>query len=367
MTAAKKPAPAKAPAKAPAAPAKAPAKAPVVGPGRAHPFSSHDGTQSTPAIPTGPTSTGPTPAAPAPAVTPTVDPAVAAADASAKKDADAYIQGILQQYGLESLSNWAWTEISQNKSPAEVEQDLRGTQQFKDRFPAIGLREQYNLTHPGANMPALSPGEYVSYEKSYRQLLHNAGLPQGFLDDPTHVTKLLAGDVSIAEMTQRVEQARVATFELNPEAVNRLQQMHGISPGSGALTALMLDPTEAEPLLKRDLLAAQIGAQADRTGYAGLNNVTAQTLAQNGVSEAQAQSGFNQLQHDNPLFTGLPGTQERDISQSEQLAAVFDQNAEDQRLVEDRRRGRLSQFADNGAGGFAGTQQGLSGLGSAPG
>jgi hypothetical protein len=186
------------------------------------------------------------------------------------------------------------------------------------------------------------------------------------MDDQNTVTKLLANDVSVAEMTQRVDQARQATYEMNPEGLARLQQMHGIGPGSGQLTALMLDPTQAEPLLKRDLIAAQIGGQADRTGYAGLNNVTAQVMAQNGVTEQQAQSGFNKLQIDQPLFNALPGTQEANISQQEQLGAQFDQNAEDQRLIDSRRNLRLSQFADQGSGGFAGSATGLSGLGAAP-
>jgi hypothetical protein len=292
--------------------------------------------------------------------------AKAQADALAKQNAGDYLQGVLDQYGLGSLKDFAWSEIQNGRTSAEVLNDIRQTPQFKDRFPAIIQREQYNLTHPGANLPPLSPGEYVSYENSYKQLLRNAGLPQGFMDDPKTVTNLLANDVSVAEMTNRVEQARVATYDLPPEALARLQQIHGIGPGSGALTALMLDPTQAEPLLKRDLLAAQIGGQADRTGYLGLNNTTAQVLAQNGVTAQQAQSGFNSLQHDQPLFNALPGTQERDITQPEQLAAQFDQNAEDQRLIDQRRNSRLSQFADQGSGSYAGTQQGLTGLNKAP-
>jgi hypothetical protein len=308
-------------------------------------------------------------AAPAAGMPAPPDPAAqAAADqkAGAQRDAQAYIKDALAQYGLGDMAGWAWGEIAAGKSTAQVLQELRQTPQFKTRFPAIADREQYNLANPGANMPPLSPGDYVSYENAYRQLLRNAGLPQGFMDDPGTVSKLLANDVSVAELTARVDQARAATFDLNPEALSRIQQIYGVGPGSGALTAFMLNPDHAEPLLKRDLLAAQIGGQADRTGYLGLNNTTAQVLAQNGVSEGQAQQGFNSLQHQQPLFNALPGTQEAEIGQGTQIAAMFDQNAEAQRLIDARKNLRLSQFADQGAGGFANTAQGMTGLGQAP-
>lgn len=288
----------------------------------------------------------PAPAAKPPAANP-------AALSTTQKNAFDQVKAQLDAYGLGSLSTFVYNEIVAGKSSDEIARDLRGTPEFKARFPAIAARE-------AAGLPSLSPGEYVSYENQATQLMRAAGLPPGFYDQPEDFTKLLAGDVSVSELNDRIQDAKTATYNLPPEAQARLWHEYGLAPGSGSLAALFLDPQKATPLLQRDLAAAQIGGRADMAGYVGLSDQAAQGLAQQGVTDAQAAAGFQNLTHSQELFRALPGSGENQISQQVQLGAAFGGNAEDQDVIEQRRRQRQAEFA--GSTSLATTAKGVVGL-----
>src|SRR5436190_18401227 len=104
-------------------------------------------------------------------------PAAAPAPSGSKKQQDAYadLVNILGDYGLASLAPWAWNEIIQGASETQVLLDMRQTPEFKAAFPEIAMREK-------AGLPAISPGEIVSYRNSAIQLMRAAGLPKGFWD-----------------------------------------------------------------------------------------------------------------------------------------------------------------------------------------
>lgn len=277
---------------------------------------------------------------------------------TAQRDAWAYLKGILDQYGLGSLSQFVITELTAGRSQEEIALDLQQTPQFKAAFPEIAARQ-------AAGLPAVSPGEIVSYRNSAVQLMRAAGLPQGFYDSPQDVQNLISSDVSLSELNDRINAAKDATYNVDPAAQARLYQEFGLAPGSGSLAAFFLDDKKALPLLQRQVQAAQIGGAADQVGYGGLNNATALDLAQAGVTSAQARQGFNTLGMEGQLFTGLPGENAKGIGQGQQLAAQFLGNVDAQQTIERRRQSRQATFADGGS--FAGTSKGIGGLGAADG
>jgi hypothetical protein len=285
------------------------------------------------------------------------DPATQAAklakDAS-NRDALASINDVLSQYGLQSLSGFAWQEIVSGRSGNEVLQDLRETPQFQQRFPAIAARQK-------AGLPPLSPGDYVSYENTATQYMRDAGLPPGFYDSPEDFTKFLANDVSLKELASRVDLAKQAAYQAPPEVRTALRGQFGL--GDGDLAAYFLDPNRAQPLLQRTYNAAQIAGAGTRTGY-DVNPEQDYRLADQGVSAAQAQAGFSTLQQSQELYNPLAGhANEGAITTDQQLGAAFGGNAADQLSVERRRQQRQADFQDGGA--FASSQQGISGLGVA--
>lgn len=272
-----------------------------------------------------------------------------------QRDAYAYLKELLDQYGLGSLAGFVQSELIAGRSQAEIALDLRKTPEFAAAFPEIAAREK-------AGLPPISPGEIISYRNAAGQMMRAAGLPEGFYDSPNDFAQMIGGNVSLAELSDRITRAKEATYNIDPNSAKRLSQMFGLAPGSGGLTAYFLDPKKALPLLERQAQAAKIGGAADNVGYAGLNNATALDLAQSGVSADEAREGFNKLQHERELFTGLPGERADTIGMGTQLASQFLGNVSSQERIERRRQARQAAFDDGGS--FAGSQQGMTGLGS---
>jgi hypothetical protein len=301
------------------------------------------------APPPPPPSSPPRPAGPSPA--PAFDPEADARDRQ-RRDAFARLNATLDDYGLGSLGKTVQAWLIEGLSEAEIVQRMRDTKEFKTRFAGIEARRK-------AGLPAISPGEYVAYERNAAQLMRAAGLPQGFYDSPEDFTNLLTKDVSIAELGDRVTLAANAAFKMPKEDRDALAAW-GLGPGD--LTAFWLNPDKAQPLLERKYAAAQLAGSARRTSWGILDESNATRLAGLGVTAPQAEEGFGKLVESRELFTALDRGEDK-IGRKEQLSAAFEGNAKAQRRIEQRARRRAAAF--QGGGGFAATQQGLVGLGDA--
>lgn len=273
----------------------------------------------------------------------------------AQRDALALIQQTLADYGLPaSLADWAWQEIVAGKGEAQVLLDLRQRPEFKTRFPGIDLRQK-------AGLAPISPAEYVAYEQAARQTMRAAGLPPGMFDSQDDFTKWIAGDVSIKELADRVNQYEQIAYHAPAEDKATFLRYYG---GMGDLTALLMDPNVAEPLIKQKWAAAQIGGAAQRTGV-GADQVLAERLALQGVTPEQAQQGFSQIGALGQEITrNLPGegSQIGNISLNDEANAVFAGDVAQRKRISDRQRERTAVF--EGGGGFAQTRGGT-GIGSA--
>ena len=262
------------------------------------------------------------------------------------------LNATLQTYGISSLSQWAWQSLVNGTPPAQILLELPQQQAFKDEFPEIEMRQK-------AGLPPVTAGDIVTYRNLAQQYMREAGLPPGFWDQKSDFANLIANNVSLNELQQRVDLARQAVYQMPQAARDVLARDYGITDGH--LAANFLDPNQAEPLLQQHFLSAQIGGTAHTTGY-DTTRAQNEMLAQLGVTQSQAQSGFNQLANAKQLFQSLPGENTTGISQDDQLAAVFGGNADAQREISqraDQRRavfGAGGSFAGGGAG--AGTAQG---------
>jgi hypothetical protein len=282
------------------------------------------------------------------------DPAAPPSSTSDQQSALADLTAILDQYGLGDMAQWAWGELTAGKSEAQVVLDLYQTQEFQQRFPGIQQRQQ-------AGLPPISPGDYVNYEDSAAQILRAEGI------DPTsawarqEITGAIGSDVSLNELQQRAHMASQAAFQM-PQAVrDTLQRDYGVAAGD--IARMFLDTTTPEPQLAQEFMAAQIGGAGALAGYQ-TNRQVDERLAADGVTFGQAQQGFTDLGLKRQLFSALPGEQGfQGISQSEQLGAEFEGNADAQRAIDMEAKRRVAQFS--GAGSFATSSTGISGLGVA--
>lgn len=284
---------------------------------------------------TGPPSTGPVPPL-----------------GTAQMSARSIIMNFLNQYGLGSLANWAWSRYlalgGGDDAINEIQFELPDQQAFKTRFPAYAA-----LAKAGHVM---SPADMISLENSYSQALHSAGLPNGFYDSPNDFAAFMLNNVSPSEVAQRAQLAASLVLG-DPEAAKQAAEF-GIP--SSHQVAWILDPTRALPIIQNTVLAAQDAATAAETGFGQLTRQQALTLGTAGVSVSQARQGFNQLGTEAGLMNGTTA-EGTGISQQDQVDATFLGNAQAQLRIQNRQAQRLADY--RGGAGFGVTQKGTTGLG----
>jgi len=192
------------------------------------------------------------------------------------------------QYGLGALVTPLQEFIVQGLSPAEFTLRLRDTDAYKKRFAANQSRIQRGLR-------ALSEAEYITLEDQYQNVMRNYGLPtnyytRGDMGRQEGFEKFIAGDVSAAELEDRIQTAQNRVINAAPEVSRALREFYpGIT--NGDILAYALDPDKALTDIRRKVTAAEIGAGAMQAGLAtGL--ARAEELGRFGVTGEQARQGF---------------------------------------------------------------------------
>lgn len=260
-------------------------------------------------------------------------------------DASAYLQGILDQYGLSSLVSWAWQMLQAGASEDEIIQQLRQRPEYEARFPGLNQMRQTGR--------AVSENQWIEYEQRAVGAMREAGLPTGFYDQPSDIGRFITGEVSLDELEERIQMAEESTLSVSQQARQQWAE-YGYSPGD--LTATFLNPDVAEPILRQQWVAAQTSATAMRAGFGALARQEAEQVGGLVQSQQEAEQGLSRLAANQELFNPLDRG-ETAISRQTQLTSEFGSNAEAQAEIERRQRRRLAYF--NQGGGFATGQEGL--------
>lgn len=281
-----------------------------------------------------------------PVTAPVVDP---------NADAKSIIKTELTQWGLGSLSDWAFGLLTQGAGQDQIISQLRDTNEYKQRFAGNVARQANGLT-------PLSESDYIDYENQAKQMLQSelgtAGAPYATQDE---LAAYIGHDKSVNELKSDVDMAASLVFSESPEV--RMEAAR-LGLGKGDLVAAILDKDGTYgtlPILQQKVQQAQIAGQADITGFGQISLDQAARLAGLGITETQAQQGFASLAKVQPLLQGFQG--EEGISTDQALAAQFggDQNAA--AALSRRQAQRLGTFT--GGGSFATTSKGAGGLGTA--
>lgn len=204
------------------------------------------------------------------------------------------------QYGLGALVEPLKDLIVEGLSPAEFTLRLRDTDAYKKRFAANAARINKGLR-------ALSEAEYIGLEDQYQSIMRNYGLPasyytRGEMGRQEGFEKFIGGDVSAAELEDRIQTAQNRVINAAPEVAASL---HSFYPDitDGDILAYALDPDKALTEIRRKVTAAEIGGAAT---MAGLNRITpdmtpeqiaairgrAEELGRYGVTAQAARQGF---------------------------------------------------------------------------
>ena len=220
-------------------------------------------------------------------------------------------------YGLGSLVEGIKGLVQENVSPSEFAIRLRQTDAYKKRFAA-------NAQRIAGGLRALSEGEYIALEDQYQELMRNYGLPanyyaKGDLGRQEGFEKFIAGDVSPAELEDRIVTAQQRVINAPPEVTTALKQFYP-DITNGEILAYTLDPSKGLADIKRKVTAAEIGGAAIGAQL-GATVGRAEELARYGVTAESARAGFG----------AIGGGLER----GSQLASIYQQQPYTQTIAEE--------------------------------
>lgn len=224
----------------------------------------------------------------------------------AKRDAYDSLLKMFQMYGLDSLAPKILEYIQQGYGADTITLLLQDTPEYKQRFKANDIRKKNGLS-------VLSPAEYLSLERTYRQILESNGLPAGFYDSLDDFANWIGSDVSPAEIQARVTEAARAMNNSDPSYIKALRDM-GL--GDGDLVASMLDRDRALPILQQTIRRAEIAAEAYRQGL-GLSKDRAAYFESMGVTGSQASDAYETIGEYLPTLSGLGSIYDQSYGQTD--------------------------------------------------
>jgi hypothetical protein len=219
--------------------------------------------------------------------------AKAAAEEKRRQGQSAYslLFSEFDRYGLGALVVPLQDFIVEGLSPAEFTLRLRDTDAYKKRFAANEQRIRSGLR-------SLSEAEYIQLEDQYQNVMRNYGLPasyyqRGDMGIQQGFEKFIAGDVSAAELEDRIQTAQNRVINAAPEVSKALREFYP-DISSGDILAYALDPQQALTNIKRKVTAAEIGAGAMQAGLS-TSAARAEELQRFGVTGEQARERYQTI------------------------------------------------------------------------
>ena len=258
------------------------------------------------------------------------------------------LKAAFAEYGLGDLFPEIERYAREDLTEGAIVLELRKTQAYKNRFPAMDALSRKNRV--------ITEAEYIAFERDAARLERAYGLPAGMLDSRDTVANLLTNEVSARELEERVTLAAAGAFQTSPEMRDTFRRFYGID--SGGLTAYFLDPEKALPLLNKQFVSSQIGAEAAMQDIT-IESRLAEELQVAGVDREQARVGFGQVRNLRSLSEGRG-----DIATQEQaIGATLQGQQEAQEAVRRAAAARVGRFEQGGQA--LATQGGVMGAGTA--
>jgi hypothetical protein len=275
------------------------------------------------------------------------------------ESAQAILLGVLADMDLEGLASTVWEWWKQGRPIQQIMLDMRDTPEYQTRFAGLlALRKKGR---------AITEKEYIGLEKGYTGVMHAAGLPTTFYDQPDDFAKLISNEVSPAEFQDRIAGYTTLAHQMPAEVLDQFAAESGYASWAATgwttsdIAAMFIDPDKALPAIQQRVQRSQIGGASRVTGYGTIDFNDTERLRALGVDYDEAMKGFEALTRLTPLFTPLAGADEDEISRQTQLDALFASSAGAQREIERRQAQRTSVF--EGGGGVSGSQRGSTGAG----
>lgn len=241
-----------------------------------------------PTGPSGPPSP-PTPPPPTPGPTGPQAPPVDASGNAAYQMLAAYLTslglGELFSVTPEGLpSGYLWEQFQKGiDTQAELQVVIESTPQWQSRFQTIV--QQRALAAQGQPVRVMSVDEVVQYEQTAAQLMRNAGMPEWFYDNYADFTPLMVGQISVAELSDRVDRSLSLARNTSPEVRDAFSEFYGANTDA-ALAAFFLDPQHTMNSVDRAARSAYTAGTARQLGLRGVGQNVSEAIAGSTLTES---------------------------------------------------------------------------------
>jgi len=182
------------------------------------------------------------------------------------------------------LMNQITTLAQQGAQPDTIALTIQNSAAYKSRFSG-------NDARVAAGFSAYSPADYMTAENNYRSILSEQGVPDKY-QTQSFLASLIGKNVGTTTLQNYVNMASQLATTQDPYMLQTAYQQYGLTQGD--LIAHFLDPNTAVPILQQQFAGTQVAAEAARQNLA-LNQQNALSLAAQGVTQQQAQTGFTNI------------------------------------------------------------------------
>ena len=258
----------------------------------------------------------------------------------------------LNSIGLGSLTPLVMGWAGKSYSYDVMLSMIRTQPAYAAAFPAIAQLRQGD--------PTIDETSYLAKVQADRDLLYRyLGDSAKAYDNPQSLGSLMINNVSTATLQTRLQSIH-DIVNASPDTKAWLQSNYGLSAQD--LAAAWLDPnTTADMVAKRDVMA-QIGGAGITSGFGNITQAQAEALANQGLTQSQAQSGFTNLAQEKQFGIQLPGESGKALNQDQLINSQFGTNGNDVTALKNIQQSRINEF--NAGGAVAATTGGLTGVGS---
>lgn len=266
-----------------------------------------------------------------------------AADLAAEKEkrqASAYLKSWLSTFfdptndadTISALMSFVDQQITEDVPTEAIMLNMRGQKFYQQRFSA-------NAELAKKGLAELTPAEYLQAERSYSQILTNAGLGQ--LSNRTNFNKLIGGEVSTVELQDRVTNVYDRINNADTALQDELGKFFNMGLGKSDLAAALLTGTEGATSLKRKISMAEIGAEFTPRGLQSTLGIS--ELANLGVTREQARQGAEYIRQGAPRLAQLAGIYSPEAASPEFATQIMGElEAEAFKGLESQRRKMLT-------------------------
>ena len=261
-------------------------------------------------------------------------------DLALKRDAFAIIKSTLTTYGftateIAELSTFIEAGLTNAKmGPEQLKLDMRELPTYKARFAG-------NTTRVAAGLNALSESDYLTQENDYSEIFKMYGV--GNLSSRAQFSSLIGGNISVTEVTKRIDTAVKRVKNGDPAVLTTLRTLYPNITDTD-IVSYFLKPGEMLPELERKTTVAEIGATAGQFGMkeTGLANLSRfEDLQKYGVTLASARAGYGTIAEDLPGATKLGNvyretgiTYGQTEAEAEQFKSSADAKRKKEKLIE---------------------------------